>query len=348
MIIITCSVRNYYIYLILVILSLTFSSCATMFNAKWTNVTIVTSKPSKVVLDGDTLRYSGTKKYITVDRNDKPLNITAFNDSLTKTVVVKEINSVAYWLNAYPSMHFWTGFRIDTRTKRRYTYPHTVYIDLAQKDSTYLTYQPLDKKDNKYSNILKFTPLKMFGLVNPSFELSYERRTGPGFSTQVMASYLMSNSVWEFGGGLKPDIKGYRFAIEEKFYFKKSAPLGQYISFEVNYLKNQYQDIGTFGPKHSISDTTHTFTDYSDTLRIKKHTFSFNFKYGYQIIMERFSVDFSAGLGLRYKDVEQFDRINPNDVMISPKNPSAAFIRYEPGKYWTVSIPITVRMGWRF
>src|SRR5665647_1925327 len=114
-----------YINRVLLILILAFSSCATIFNAKTTYVTVITSKPSKMILEGRTLNYTGTKKTINVERKKAPLNITVFNDSVTKTVDIASINSSAYWLNLYPNLHLWTGFLIDAKTNKRYSYPST-------------------------------------------------------------------------------------------------------------------------------------------------------------------------------------------------------------------------------
>jgi len=325
------------------------SSCATIFNSKTTNLTIITSEPSKLIFDKDTLKNYTTNKNITVNRDKKPLIVTVCNDSLMKTVKINSKNSFAYWLNLYPNWHLWTGFIIDTKTKRRYTYPKTVFIDFNKKDSTYLTYKPLDKLyDKKSSNILKLTPLKLVGLINPSIEMSYERKTGRSFSTQIMASYLLPISIMDIGSDFKPNIKGFRVSVEEKFYLKKSAPLGPYLSFEFNYLKNQYKDIWNFGIEDIYSDTTYNFTNYPDTFGIKKQTFSFNLKLGYQLIVRRLSFDFYAGLGIRYKDVSHFDRINPNDEMEMPRHPNIYYYTNKEGKYWTISIPLNVRIGWIF
>lgn len=340
--------NKHHINIVLLILILAFSSCATLFNAKTTSVTVITSKPSKMILEGRTLNYIGTKKIINVERKKDPLNITVFNDSVTKTVEIASINSSAYWLNLYPNLHLWTGFLIDAKTNKRYSYPSTVYIDLAKNDGTYLTYKPLDKAYSKYSNILKLSPLKMFDLINPSIDLSYERRIGNSLSTQFMVSYLMSNSSGNFGGSYKPNIKGFRVGAEEKYYFKKSANLGSYISFEVNYMKNRYRDISTFGPKYIHGDTTHIFREYADSIGIKKQTYTFNFKYGYQFVLKRLSIDFSTGIGLRYKDVVHTDRINPNDVLISLTQFNFENINNQNGNYWTVIFPLSIKIGWTF
>lgn len=323
-------------------------SCATMFNSKKTSLTILTSEPSNLTINQDTLKYLTTSNTFSVVRENKPLIVTAYNDSLTKTIIIKPRNSFAYWLNIYPNLHLWTGFYIDTKTKKRYTYPKTVYIDVSVNDSSFSTIKPLDKSYDNYSNIVKITPFKTVGLINPSVELSYERRTGRSFSTQLMASYLLPISVMDIGNDFKPGIKGFRASIEEKFYFKKSAPLDPYLGFEFNYLNNQYHDIWHFGVKDIYSDTSYNFTNYPDTFGIKKQTYSFNLKLGYQVIAKRLSFDFFAGLGLRYKDVRHFDRINPKDEMEMPRHPNVYYITNREGKYWTVSIPLSLKIGWTF
>jgi hypothetical protein len=113
-------------------------------------------------------------------------------------------------------------------------------------------------------------------------------------------------------------------------------------------MKNKYRDIATFGPKKIHGDTTYIPIEYADSIGIKKQTYSFNFKYGYQFILKRLSIDFSAGIGLRYKDVVHTDRINPNDVMISRFFLNFGNISNQNGKYWTAIFPLNVRIGWTF
>ena len=319
-----------------------------MFNSKKPSLTILTSEPSNLAIDKDTISGLTTSNSFAFNRDKKPLIVTVFNDSLSKTVIIKSKNSFAYWLNIYPNWHLWTGFYFDTKNKKRYTYPKTVYIDLAAKDSSYLAYKPLDKLYDKYSSIFKITPLKIVGLVNPSIELSYERKTSRSFSTQIMASYMLPLSVLDIGSDFKPDIKGFRVAIEEKFYLNKSAPFGPYLSFELNYLNNQYKDIWNFGVENIYTDPTYNFTNYPDTFGIKKQTYSFNFKYGYQKIVNRFTFDLYAGIGLRYKDVKHFDRIKPEDEMEMPRHPNIYYIANREGRFWMISIPLNVKVGWTF
>lgn len=326
---------------------LVFCSCATILNTAKTPVTVITSEPASLIIGNDTIGNPGPGNTFFFDRDKKPLNITAYNESVTKSVSVQAANSAAYWLNLYPNLHFWTGFFIDTRNKKRYTYPRTIYIDLATSDSSYLKYRPLEKAfDNP--NILKTTPLKLAGIVNPAFEVSYERRTGRSFSTQIAASWLLPMSIMDIGNDFKPNIKGFRLSLEEKWYFRRSAPLGPYAGLEVNYLNTQYRDYWYFGEKEVFLIPDYEYTNYPDTFGIKKQTASFNLKLGYQHIIKRYSFDFYAGIGIRYKDVRHFDRINPLDEMEMPRHLNAYYLANQEGKYWTVSIPVNISVGWTF
>lgn len=327
--------------------TLIFSSCATILNTPTENLSIITSTPCKVVVNKDTLKNISTHNFATVERSKYPLLISVFNDNNSKSVSIKSRNSFAYWLNLYPSI-YWTGFIVDKNNPKRYGYPQTIYIDTNSERPNYLNYEPLDSAMSKYNNIIKFTPLKLTGLVNPALEISYERKTGDYFSTQIMGSYLLPESVLDPVNGFNPNIKGYRLAVEERFYLNKSAPFGPYVGLELNYMKNRYKDIWNFGVKDIFSDTAYNNTNYPDTFGIRKQTFSINLKFGYQLFVKRFSFDFYAGLGLRYKDVRYFDRKNPDDEMEMPRHPNIFYISNLPGKYWTISIPLNFRIGWTF
>lgn len=113
-------------------------------------------------------------------------------------------------------------------------------------------------------------------------------------------------------------------------------------------MKNRYKDIGYFGVKNIYSDTTYNFTNYPDSFGIKKQTYSLNFKLGYQFIFKRLSFDLYAGLGLMRKNVKHFDRIDPSDEMEMPRHPNIYYIANREGKYWAVSIPLNIRIGWLF
>jgi len=333
--------------ILLTVMSLIFSSCATLLNSKTDSIKIVTNEPSLITIDNYTFPETSNLHLVKVERSKDSIGISAFSDHNNKTVKINAKNSFAYWLNLYPSTA-WTGFLIDKNNPKRYSYPKTVYIALNDNSNNYLTYRPLDSVYSKYTNILKVIPLRAVCEINSGFEISYEKRLSNSFSTQLTATYLFPASIWDLSYDFKPQNKGFRLAVEEKYYMKKSAPLGQYISFEFNYLKNNYQAIGRFGVADIYSDTTYNDTNYDDTIRIDKHTFSFHLKIGYQHIIKRFSIDVFAGLGVRYKDVVRYDRLKPDDEMETPRHPNVYYITNKEGQYWTISIPLNIRIGLTF
>lgn len=194
-------------------------------------------------------------------------------------------------------------------------------------------------------NLIRLTPLKLIDGVTPGMELSYERITGNTFSTQVMVSWLLPKRIWDSKDGIDPAIRGFRAAIEEKYYLGHEAPEGYYVAFELDYLKKRYV---TQWICDKPNDTADNYPDYSDTFRISRQTISGNFKIGYQVELGSFYLDFYIGLGLRYRNVVQHDRLNPADELVRPRHPNVHWFQHHAGSFWTVSIPCNWRIGFRF
>ncbi|WP_017258182.1 hypothetical protein [Pedobacter arcticus] len=177
------------------------------------------------------------------------------------------------------------------------------------------------------------------GITNPAFELSYERRTGQSFSTQLMVSYLLPRTVWDFNRPTIINMNGFRTALEEKLYFKKSAPFGPYLGLEFDYLTSRYDDIRTFSTSYS----------HPDQVSIKKENYSLNFKFGYQLIINRLSFDCFMGFGLRYKNVKHLSTTITNGSDDREPRYFNMFYNYSrEGKYTVLSMPLNVRVGWTF
>ncbi len=327
-------------------LALIATSCASLFNSKYIAIEIKTNKPAKINVNNDSTFFYVYHHHLAVNRSKNPLIITTITDSITKTTIVKAKNSFFYWLNLYPAL--WPGFLIDKNNPRRYTYPQLIYINVDSKDTIdYKTIIPLDAADAKFKNILKFTPLKLVGLSNSSIEFSYERKLSKYFSSEIVCSYLLPNNLIEAAQGFDHKTKGFMAAFEEKYYYKNTAPYGPYISLEVKYLKNKYYEVASFEAQESFYNPQ-ARASYLDTFGINKQTFSINIKWGYQYIKNRFAIDFYVGFGLRYKDVSHFDRRRPNDFMELPIDLNAFYITNKEGKYWTIDMPLNIRIGYTF
>jgi len=198
-------------------------------------------------------------------------------------------------------------------------------------------------------NIIKFTPFKIVNLSNPGVEFSYERTTGRKFSTEISTTYLLTSLMQETIKVDSHNEGGFGLAIQEKYYFIKDAPVGLYFALEMNYINTKYGKISSFGLTDLYPpDTTYIDNSYSDTISIHKQTYSINLKFGFQKLFNRFTVDVYAGIGARYKDVIHHDRIDPKDPATNTRHPNFYYYRDEEGKNWRISIPLNVRLGYRF
>jgi len=323
------------------LISLICSSCATLFNSPKKQVQIITDTQATIVVDSDTLKSTNNQTSIEVIRKQEPISLIVFNDTLSKNISIEAKNSFAFWSNL--GVCYGLGMLIDMDNPKRYTYPNTIYLSMKNYDTNYST---VDNEILKNKYILKLTPLKITGLFSPGIEVSCEKSTGNYLATQIMASMLLPSSAWKMRNDFNPEINGFRIAIEEKYYFKKSSPIGPYTSLELNYMKNKYRDIERFVINDNYSDTTYFNSLYVDSIGIKKQTLSVNLKFGYQYFIKRFSFDFYIGIGIRYKDVKHFDRIDPEDEMEIPREPDIYYISNQKGHFWTLCMPMNFRIGW--
>ena len=214
------------------------------------------------------------------------------------------------------------GYLIDRKTDKRYAYPTVVSVDLNQNQRDYYDYNLFKKA----KQLIKLTPLKIVGFHNASIELAYERPTGRDFSTQLMVSYLIPNSIYRRSADLMENTKGYRLALEERFYFKKDAPYGPYFAIELDYYVDSYED----------------------TFIVNATYLSRNFKFGYQKEFSRIFIDMYIGLGVRRRNISHSDRINPADVLLSYQHYDLEYSRIKEARSTDLSIPLNVRLGWRF
>ena len=86
--------------------------------------------------------------------------------------------------------------------------------------------------------------------------------------------------------------------------------------------EKRYYDTWNFGIADVYYNPDYKDTNYSQRYGITKKTLSLDLKWGYQKIIKRFAIDFSTGLGVKYRDVQHFNRINPNDKMEATPHPN--------------------------
>ena len=322
------------------------ASCASIFNSKNTAIDIYTSKPIELLINGDTLKRSSVFKGIILQRSKDPLKITTFLDSPTTSFIVKPINSLAYKSNIGYAIFGWAvavPYLVDMKKAKRFTYPSPLYLDIAKGiyDEKLSSELNNDKK-----NVIKFTPLKLTDLVNPSVEVAYERRTSASFSSQFMFSTLLSKSLY----GNVESIKGfgYRLAFEKRYYPMNFSPKGLYYAVELDYLKKDYLTEILFSTDKVDEDSCYGYETYWDSVLVNKRLVNLSFKIGYQATVGDFIFDGYLGLGFRYRYVEHQERMNPNDKMQGPRHPNVHHYKNLPGKGLKLNIPFNLRIGYSF
>lgn len=188
--------------------------------------------------------------------------------------------------------------------------------------------------DQMYHNQVKISAVRLINILNPGFEISYERLYGKRYSTQLSFGYP-ANTI----GKPYKQLKGYSFDLEEKYFIRTSERKGSYVSIALNYSNINHKENTTEGD--SISNII-----LSDTFTIRRKTQSISLKYGVQFYRKRFVMDLSIGAGVKHRDVthpgrtltyaaprEFFDLLRINNVERND---------------FTFILPINFRIGYRF
>ena len=319
-------------------------SCATIFNLPNQTIEIITDEPGNISVDKFQSDTALSYFCLSVTRSSIPLKLSVTRSQSTKIYSIQPHNSLAYWLNIYPAPY--VGFFVDMKNPKRYSYPKQIYINTHDRSNKYLTYRPLDSISAKRKNLISITPLRLFALSNSGVEVNYERKTGNSLATEFMATYLLPTNILDMGD-FNHDTRGYRFVVEEKFYLKKSAPIGPYLGFGINHLNTHYKEIEEFGPA-GINSRDNNFVSYADSILIYKRTTDYNLLFGFQEITNRLSIDFYCGLGLRNRYVVHRNRINTDDVMVSPIDLNFNYLSNLEGKYMTGIFLLGIKIGWMF
>lgn len=325
---------------------LLLTSCASLFNSPYQEIQLKTNVPTRVVVLEDSLSTPTKVHSFTVKRSEEPLAVSIATDSLSRKIDIRPFNSFAYASNFFnPSL--WTlGFwLIDRNSPKRYGYPTLVSVDLNNPLQEYMDYDAFKSTEQ----LLKVTPLKLLALHNASLELAYERTTGDDFSTQLMISWLLPSSLSNYDIDPSPQTKGFRLALEERFYFKKKAPFGPYFALELDYLDRYSYTKREFAPNQEGIDPFDYYEDsYEDTFIVNAIYLSRNFKFGYQKEFSSVFLDVYIGLGVRTRTISHSERINPEDVMLSYSHFNIEYNRIKEGKSTVLSLPLNARIGWRF
>ncbi len=195
------------------------------------------------------------------------------------------------------------------------------------------------EKDAILRNQIKFTPTKLLDVVNPGIEFGFERFHTNRHSSQLTVTYQTKIiSLTPFY-----DYTGWKFSFEEKFFTRLKQNWGHYMGFELSYLNVNYTDVWSYR-----ADTTQTPKSYLDSFQVAKQSYMAIFKIGFQHRVRSFVVDIGFGLGIKYKDVKHSGIEDPSADRNAPKEPELFDMASQAGSFWGISVPFSIKLGYRF
>lgn len=341
---------------LLIILLVFLYSCATIINKKTYPLKVTSDNP------GSTVRYKDSTyvlpAFIRVERSKKPLILSgAFNNSHKKFYVPAiPTKSFLFGNLAFNDLTMF-GYIIDfTNPKRFYygkeiklTFNDTIQIIKPKTKNCYYkwfhdAFYKVDSLD--YKNCVKITPFRPIYVDNPGLEIGFERFHTHKISSEISFRYLTNlsrNYLFQFN-----DLKGFGITFEEKYFLKKSKVLNVYLSNDISFNKMKFTDYDEFGYSPYRDSLLARTYNYYDTFQVRKQTISYNFRIGLQINIDRVIIDITTGIGIKYRDVAHYGRKNPGDEMVPPFEPNYFYDATVEGKYNTLNIPMTLRVGYRF
>ena len=186
-----------------IIIFLFCSSCAAIFNTKKTTTTIHTYPDHAQLILNKKDTFCCNVELVSVLRSGHPLEIKATKDTLQKTVFVKPLLSTIYVApNVFFGWVYGGGYLLDLLSRKRFTYPSDIYINMTEKGDKYKT-----GADNQLVNICIQLPLiNAFNYTVGTKNVSSVGTLGFAGSMEYYLNkdyYLMGSMGYypKFGGG---------------------------------------------------------------------------------------------------------------------------------------------------
>jgi len=200
-----------------------------------------------------------------------------------------------------------------------------------------------------YKNQIKFTPLRMINLVNPGFELSYERDYAKRLSSQISVAYL--TDVFNVADYDSETFSGRRIAFEQKIFYSNNpnqTNVRKYFSLVSGYSSVNMKNYTGYFMLKDFELEDHLKDYYEDVFDLKRTSVIINAKTGFQVLLSRFCFDFSIGLGFIVQNITHSNRLNPDDKMLQPRSPNVYYATTNEGKRVYPHMPISLKIGYVF
>lgn len=203
-----------------------------------------------------------------------------------------------------------------------------------------------------YKNQIKFSPARLVTAVR-GIQISYERKFTKRLSTQITGAYIVDLLPYHFLN--VSNMNGILIGIEEKYFLKKTfgrdAPLlrqkkwANYLSADFTFLNSSFNLVDDFLNKPG---DTSLVNFYRDTIDVSRKTYTFSFKYGFQISLLHFILDINVGLGLRFRDVTHANKLHQDAEIWKGLHPNIPFELFRSSQNFSLNIPLGLKIGYAF
>ena len=209
-------------------------------------------------------------------------------------------------------------------------------------------------------NAIFFAPLNLFDIVNPNFQIGYERFVAKKWSLQIEGGIIINHSiinyVIDWANGIKVSEcpytnKGFRLKGSLKYILVDKRKFKLYVSPELFYYTNKSGIVGDF----LISDPDFDYSfgspeegqnGYRQFFYNDEEKMGINFKTGIKLLLgKHFFIEPHIGLGFAYRNVIHEGIENPNDEIYD--NLFGIFDSAAPNK-WVPTLPFNLKIGFRF
>ncbi len=302
-------IKKYNLFKVLIVLLfVSLTSCATIFNSKKTTVNISTDKASRLIYKADTIAINIEKTKIYPTRSKLPLDFTIITDSLTQNFSFKRKTSILFWLNL--NYTYGLGMLVDFTNPKRFTYNKNLHfitdsitnsivlsskkVTLLPKNNWFLYTSPLQAID-AFSTPMLTLGTEYFFKDNISISAEYGRKYTALPRRNFNVSFLKN--------------KAALYRVETKWYnginLTNNVHLNEYLGLEYRLLKSQFnQNIRYFESNNRNSNNFFTIDDFAT----KKSVSIINLKYGVLVPLgKQLYFDFYSGFGVRIKSFKHFN-----------------------------------------
>lgn len=248
------------------------SSCATIFNRSTQRIEIITNKPADVQINDKILiNFKNRTEFVTA-RDVIPIQLSVFNDSVTKILTLNSKGSFAYWMNIFYNAGL--GMLVDNKSPKRYGYPNKVYVDMTNNLNSFTTYNPEIRQGSlqlhcslPYINNFLLNPIDEdkskyntgFMGVLIGFDYYYKTNRYLNLSTSgVMDFFIPFPAAVDFSGEMD-FMSSWYFCLSNNYRIKRFS-VGYGISYSKNTWDHRYYE--WLNPPPPERDPI-TKTDYS-------------------------------------------------------------------------------------